>query len=321
MSNHISFINKRKDKYKSSTDFKSTQKLFLLDPSLQFNIFEFIPKHFTITTNSGSSNFNIEFLKDTSTIISEFNKENPNYCKYHLNINDPKNVLGKFEQMYQGNPVIFDEDDIPIAKQITNSLKIKCCPNYIQQNSLNFNFYKEVPDLSDGIVMSKQSLNGFLKNESLRTFIIKTNKQEYKCNIFGVYSSSLIREMLQKNSSISKYAYDFDDEFGEFQMICDIFNFQKVNITANNMSSLKEIAEDLKIDKITAKIDKYIKNYDTNYDKIDKFQDVIDSIDELFDWLYNIKDLTVNSVKNSIVDSIWSQTEENVLELAAFTSY
>ena len=239
---------------------------------------------FIIHTKNGSSNFNIELLKDTSLTISEFNEENPTFFEYHLNIYDNRNVLNKFERMYQGKTVFFDEEDIPIAKQITKSLKITRCPNSILQKVQSIEFFDdERVDLTTGIVMDKQSFNDFLKNESLRTFIIKTNKNEYKCNFFGVFSSKIIHEILTKDHSINEYVYDFDDEFDEFQSVCDIFNFQKVDITANNMNSLKEIAEDLSIEIILNKIDKFIDKYEKISDKIDKQQDVIDSIDQLFD--------------------------------------
>ena len=67
-----------------------------------------MPKFFTITTNTGFSNFNIYLLKDVSFVISDFLKENPHNLKYHLDTNDEENVLGKFEKMFQGEFVVFN---------------------------------------------------------------------------------------------------------------------------------------------------------------------------------------------------------------------
>lgn len=56
----------------------NNQSLFLLSKSCNFHIFEYIPKHFTISTRISSYKFNTEFLKDTSSLISDLLDKNPN---------------------------------------------------------------------------------------------------------------------------------------------------------------------------------------------------------------------------------------------------
>ncbi|KAK8836079.1 hypothetical protein M9Y10_040035 [Tritrichomonas musculus] len=314
MSNFISFIEEQKNRIGVIIK-KSSQTLYLLDPSFQFHIFEYMPKTFTITTNYGSSNFNIEMLSDTSPVISDFISQNPQTFHYHLDINDNSNILSKFEQLYQGKLVCFTDSELPMASQITSSLDITCCPNFLQ----NVSFFLDEKESSENYVkIDMESFNDFLENYPLKTFTIITNKNTYKCNKYGVYSSSVIREYLSKNQSSSEYIYNYDDEFSEFQLICDLFNFQKVTLTVNNMNSLKEISDHLQIESISKKISNFIEKYDKIYEKIDKQQEIIDSIDQLFHSLYHIKEETVISVTSMICKSQWCQTEEDVQELAAF---
>ncbi|KAK8892326.1 hypothetical protein M9Y10_029552 [Tritrichomonas musculus] len=273
-------------------------------------IFKSMSKLFTITTNNGSCNFNIEMLKDTSPVIANFIKNDLQNLQYHLNIDDERNILSKFDQLYQGQVVHLDKADLSIAEQIIRNLDIKCI--------YPFNQFLIQHDLDYDIIIDDQSFIEFLHKDHLKTFTITTNKNEYKCNIFGICSSKVIREYIDKNPTKKEFKYDFDDEFGEFQIICNIFNFETYSITADNMNLLKEICGHLQIENISEKIDRFIHKYDKFHDKIDKQQDVIDTIENLFDLLYHIKEKTVNFVAEFIVQSFWCQTEENVQELAAF---
>lgn len=96
-----------------------------------------------------------------------------------------------------------------------------------------------------------------------------------------------------------------------FQLICDFFNFKKIHITTQNMISLKNIAENLQINSVIREVNKYIDSYEEIVQKINP-------IEELFELLYKIDQLTVNSVKNSILNSIWVHSEENIKEFVAF---
>lgn len=109
---------------KKSEDANS-QKLFLLSKHCEFSIFENIPKKFTISTKTSTCNFNLEMLKETSSVITKFVKDNPDETNYFLNINDEENVLRKFEQLFLGKTVFFDEDEVPTSQRITKMLKIK----------------------------------------------------------------------------------------------------------------------------------------------------------------------------------------------------
>ena len=58
-------------------------------------------------------------LRDTSSVIDNLLKSNPNLLEYHLDIKDDENVLGKFAQAYQGKSALFDEDQLPVSFKIT----------------------------------------------------------------------------------------------------------------------------------------------------------------------------------------------------------
>ena len=71
----------------------------------------------------------------------------------------------------------------------------------------------------------RRSFYDFMSNISFNTFSIITKKQEYKCNSFGVHCSQVINDFIIQNPTKDCYIYDFEDDFSEFQLICDFFNF------------------------------------------------------------------------------------------------
>ena len=248
---HISFIREGKKRYRATYNKKDgPRSLYLLDDSYQLDILDIIPRLFTLTTNSGSYKFNTEILKDTSSVIMKFLKENPTNLQYHIDIKDEENVLKKIEEMYRGKLVIFDEDELPISKKFTNILNIKCCPNYMKPESLKCQEGNSEYGLglNDGVGMSIESLNSFIENKSNRTFSITTKNNKYEVNFFGLFYSKILREIIIKDPETKEYFYDYDDEFGEFQSVCDLLNFEVVNVTINNVYSMKEIVEDLQIE-------------------------------------------------------------------------
>ncbi|KAK8838680.1 hypothetical protein M9Y10_032718 [Tritrichomonas musculus] len=293
----------------------SSNSLYLLTNFSNF--FKNVPQDFIITTRSGSSNFNTDFLAETSITIWKFIKENHHEYKFHLDIEDPRNVLGKFEQLYQGQQVIFEPEDFQASYEITEKLSIFCCPNYLKpakfedldDSSFDTN---DSYDLNSGVIIN--GLSQFLKNSKFQTFTIITNKNKYKCNIFGVYCSNTIRNQIQKDPTKKEYVYNFEDENNEFQLICKLFNFEKIEITNENVEILKVMLTDLQIQDLFEPIKKYEKVARI----IDDQQAKIDSINELFEWLYSIKEKTVKTVANLIIQSSWIQTEGSVQELAAF---
>ena len=308
-----SFVIKRNTEINES----SPQKLFLLSKYCEFPIFETIPRYFSVSTKNGTSYFNTDMLKEISPVISEHLNANPTELRYFLNINDEENVLGKFEQLFLGKTVIFDEDELPCSQRITKILQIKNCPNYLKPESLRSSeFYSngsyapnfDLSDIKTGVVIYRDMFIKYLKREDLQTFKIKTNKNEYKCNFFGIYSSNIIRQILEKNPTINEFEFDYEDEYEEFQLICDFFNFKQVDIKSDNMELLKEFAENLQINCIIKQVDNYINNYSKFSQKIDEQQAIIDSIDRLFDLLYNINKYGIEKVKVSIIQSEWSQS-------------
>lgn len=314
--NHIIFLSKTN---RSSYQNKSAkQYLYLFDDSNNFNILKILPRNFKISTNTSSGQFNTELLKDTSSIISNHLKENPQSLEYHLDIKDEDNILSKFEEMYQGELVFFDEDDLPISKKITSFLNIKNCPNYLKPERLKIKETRLECALEDGVQISSISLYDFLRNDIFKTFKIITKRKEYTCNSFGVYYSQIIRELLIQDSTISSCEYDINDDFNEFQLICDLLNFESIEMTIDNVHSLRKMADDLQINSVLQKIDDKINECEKVSKSIDEQQNNIEIIEELFGWLYKIQVLTVETVAKSILESFWCETEEDVHELAAF---
>ncbi|KAK8898237.1 hypothetical protein M9Y10_000515 [Tritrichomonas musculus] len=311
--NTISFINQNNSQSLSLLRNSSGKKAF--------NIFDFIPRQFTITTRDSTSQFNIEMLKESSSVIAQQLQNDPDNLTYHLDISDKENVLSKFELLYQGKCVTFDEDELPISHKITKNLNITSCPNFMKPESLK-TFSESMQFNSNSNVLSVQidlqRFDKFISNSQFETFVIKTNKSSYNCNKFGIHSSAVIRNFLSENHSKSEFKYDFDDEFDEFQSICDLFNFNNIVLTRNNMDSLKFIVDDLQIDCISEDIEKYIDVSEKVSKTIDDQQTIVTQIDELFDMLYNIKEKTVETVKKMICESNWSKTAEKVQELCAF---
>ena len=61
-----------------------------------FKIYELMPKNFTITTNNGSSVFNVDMLTDTSQVINDFHKGNPNHFQYL----DEKSIILQYATLF-----------------------------------------------------------------------------------------------------------------------------------------------------------------------------------------------------------------------------
>ena len=297
----FSRVNEESQKFDLPSSQLISQIIFILNPLYKFNVFQYIPRNFTINTNNGSYEFNSEMLKETSPLFNELINQNPTQQQYHLNINDDEYSMKKIEQLYSGEQIFISDDDQINFQFIIDSLKIR--------NKFTNGEYKVVID---------KKFNSFLSSKMPRNFTILTKNKKYQCNSLGVNSSNVICEFKLKNPNSNTFKYEFDDEFDEFQPICDLFNFDFVTITVDNMNSLKSIAEELQIDFVLKDINEFIDGYEKRVKKSDDQQLIIESVNELFELLYKIKELTVESVKDKIIESEWSKTEENVQELAAF---
>lgn len=51
---------------------------------------------------------------------------------------------------------------------------------------------------------------------------------------------------------------------------------------------------------------------------IDDKVTLIDTINSLFEWLYNIQELTIETVAKNIIQSIWIKSKEDIQELISF---
>ena len=78
-----------------------------IDLLYNVNILKCIPREFTLTTNNGSSQFNILLLSKTSRHIKNIIQSDPKIVQYNLGINDESNTLKQIERLYQGDLVNF----------------------------------------------------------------------------------------------------------------------------------------------------------------------------------------------------------------------
>ena len=304
---HEEFFTKDVDSNSPNDNRMKYPPLNLLQDSNDLSILKYLPCNFELKTNNTSSKFNLDLLICTSRKIYELIRKNANIFSYYLNVDDPMNILKKFELMYQGKKVFFEKRDQQISEEIARLLEL---------NSPIFN--DSLFQSPEGIIASTKSFSTLLRNEKYRNFIISTKTHKYMCNSYTIYFSDVIKDMIIKDPTIHHFEYDFDDEFGQFQTVCSLFNLETIEPTKNNIYFLKEIAEDLKITKILPIINDIINNFENDSKVINEQQKMVDSIEELFGWLYNIENLKIETVKDLIVDSFWSKKEDDVRELAAF---
>ena len=155
----------------------------LLSKFCGFCIFDVIPKLFTISTKNNSYHFNCELLKDSSSVIFNQLQENPSNLQYYLNIEDEEKVMGKFEELYNGHIVIFNEDELPSSQQITKILQIRNCPDYLKPESLRNNtidlnyFYYQSNSNDLGLLLKEKYINAifleFIRPKSFMEFLKK----------------------------------------------------------------------------------------------------------------------------------------------------
>lgn len=96
-----------------------------ISKSCSYNVLKFIPRDFELTTNNCSYFFNANILANSSVDILHHIEENPNYLKYHIDIENSDNVIKKLEKVYQGERIHFDSEEEPIYRSITKKINIK----------------------------------------------------------------------------------------------------------------------------------------------------------------------------------------------------
>lgn len=180
--------------------------------------------------------------------------------------------------------------------------KLNRSNTYLTKQLSNFSMNSSVQDSN----LNVQYLNLF----DQPSFIIKISSKEYKCNPLGVNSSKIIKEYRDKNPNSNQYEYNIDNSNNEFQVICDIFNFKQVQLTTKNMNFLLHVCEDLQIECFLKKITSFSDLYESIIQESD-------NIDEIFSLLYQIQSLSIEKVKNSILDSIWIENIENIKEFVS----
>lgn len=293
---------KERDKSKSNY-------LSLFDPLSILNIFKKVPRSFEISTNNGSCFFNTQIIEDLSYTISEFLNTHPNETKYKLDIEDNK-ALKKLEEICLGNITSFDKKELIEFHNIANMLEIQNCPDYMRMETYERHIKKRISINPD--------CEAFINGRLSKMFTISTHQKDYECNLFGICSSRVLNDFITTNKDSISYTYDYEDEYCEFQQICDFFNFEQISITTANLDFLKEISEDLQIDIILSRIKCIDQEQEKMVQRIDEEQKTAELINQLFEWLYKINELSVKTVKNSILSSEWCKSEENVQEMAAF---
>ena len=104
-------------------------------------------------------------------IIDEFSFESPNNFSYHISIDDDRNVLKKFELLYQGEKVFFEKEDLKASKEIARILEIKCFPNYLMPKSFKNPYSNFRGELEDGIQVNPFGFFEFMKEKMDKNFI------------------------------------------------------------------------------------------------------------------------------------------------------
>lgn len=305
---HVSFL--RLDA--NSTKPKNDDNLNLNLINCLSDIYKNMPKLFTITTNGGSYQFNIDFLKDSSQLISDFLSNNADNPQCHIDINDENNAMEKIQQAFQGESVkVFPSETDTISK-IIKALQIKRFPDFTKMNRINLGF--SIYNLS----INKNDIHSFFKKRIPKSFTIITNSKEYECSPFGVLVSQIINDQIQKDPKLNHFEYNFSNEHNEFDDICKLFNFEDIKITSSNVNSLKKISEDLKISYLIEKVDQYIEACQKQSEILKEQQVFIDLYDKIFDLLFHIKEYSLEAVKKAIMESDWIHSEDKIHELAAF---
>ncbi|KAK8872036.1 hypothetical protein M9Y10_007794 [Tritrichomonas musculus] len=255
-----------------------TQPLENLDLLCNNDILKYIPRDFTLTTNNGSSIFNILLLTKTSKYIKNIIKEDPTIKQYSLDINDELNTLKQMEQLYQGNKVDFD--NFPNIQEISDILEMKDLKKAISMGE---------------IILSPDFLRQCFKKNKYETFSIIFNDKIFKCNKYGVYISKVIRDFLSENPESNEFVFNLNIESDEIQPIIDFFNFSKVEIN-DNIYSIRELLDKLQITSIFSNFfDEKIKDSEALNQAIDDQPTMIESIEEIFDLLYHINEITIKS--------------------------
>ena len=151
-------------------------------------------------------------------------------------------------KLYQGEPVVIYPKDYKEFNQFLTLLDLTIPKAYHQiQTFLRTGLLPEggtvyLSHCEHPIKIIKKSFCNFISNISFQTFTIVTNKFEYKCNSFKILCSKVIYNFLLQNPTEDHYKYDFKDEFSEFQLICDFFDINDLNINPESMNSLLKIS-------------------------------------------------------------------------------
>ena len=283
---------------------------------LQFNVFDFLPKNFTIfnLTNKKTYLFNDQMLKNTSSVISQFIENNIKKTikmQFQISIEDYNNVMGKVEHLYIGEKIEFSKNDLLVLRNIIKQLNLNCFPSSIDGISEETNIIKELK-----LVIDKNSMINFLQCKIPNSFIITTNKTNYKCNCIGINSSNILNKI--GNNNQLNYKYNFHDSNYDFTIISNFFNFKTININFGNVKILKKISTDLQIKCLLKEIDSVINTYENIIEIINEKQPIVNNINELIEYLYNRKNVSAEATKNFLIQSFWCQTEENIQELVAY---
>ena len=173
--------------------------------TLPFNVFDYLARTFTISTNNGSYKFNINMLKDTSSVIFKALTTNPQLLEYHIDLNDEKNVMGKIELLYQGIEVKFNDSELFFTQKISELLNITCFPDFMKPLNLAYNnqFFNRLTPKNYQVILQRSSLIRFLQNDiNMESFTIKVNDKVYHTNIYGVRSSKKINYLLEKSPQL-----------------------------------------------------------------------------------------------------------------------
>lgn len=107
----------------------------------QFDVFDSLYKTFKIITSTKKIyKFNTLMIQKTSSVINQYIENYPNALdcqQFQFNIEDKKNIMGKIEQLYNGEEVLFSKNEFNDLKLIINKLDLTCFPKFIKECTSN----------------------------------------------------------------------------------------------------------------------------------------------------------------------------------------
>ena len=259
--------------------------------------FQDFPRTFKIKTNNRTYSFNSYLLTCISPIIKNRIGEDP---EYHLNIEDPENIMKKVEDLFRMIPVEFTNSEIPTLTKIFGALFLR----FPQIDKANLETFQ--------MEFDKSRATDIFRQVPKKVQII-INSETVECNAIAVLSSRIIREAIENDPTRQKFQFQMS-ETKHFQIISDLFNFRTIRVTFPNMDFLQKLNDLLQIDCIHELLENYNQLYSKRLDLAESLEPIVKPVTDLFDLLYSIDQKGPEQVCLQLMDTEWVH-EPNIIEL------